>query len=47
MNITRATLFPGIDGFAQSLAMNVEIATAKGTLSQEMKRLDAYAEFGF
>lgn len=47
MNISRASLFPGIDGFAQSLAVNVEIATSKGKLSQEIKRLDRYAEYGF
>jgi len=47
MNINRASLFPGIDGFAQSLGLNVEIATLKGKLSQEIKRLDAYAEYGF
>ena len=47
MNINRASLFPGIDGFAQSLGLNVEIATMKGKLSQEIKRLDAYAEYGF
>jgi hypothetical protein len=32
MNINRASLFPGIDGFAQSLAINVQIATNKGKL---------------
>jgi hypothetical protein len=47
MNINRASLFPGIDGFAQSLGLNVEIATMKGKLSQEIKRLDSYAEYGF
>ena len=47
MNINRASLFPGIDGFAQSLAVNVQIATHKGKLSQEIRRLDAYAEYGF
>jgi hypothetical protein len=47
MNINRASLFPGIDGFAQSLAINVQIATHKGKLSQEIQRLDAYAEYGF
>jgi hypothetical protein len=47
MNINRASLFAGIDGFAQSLGLNVEIATLKGKLSQEIKRLDAYAENGF
>jgi hypothetical protein len=47
MNINRATLFPGIDGFAQSLAVNVQIATHKGKLSQEIQRLDAYDEYGF
>jgi hypothetical protein len=47
MNINRASLFPGIDGFAQSLAVNVQIATHKGKLSQEIQRLDAYAEYGF
>lgn len=47
MNITRASLFPGIDGFAQSLGLNVEIATMTGKLSTEIKRLDAYAEYGF
>jgi hypothetical protein len=47
MNITRASLFPGIDGFAQSLAVNVQIATHKGKLSQEIQRLDAYSEYGF
>jgi len=47
MNINRGSLFPGIDGFARSLGLNVEIATLKGKLSQEIKRLDAYAEYGF
>jgi hypothetical protein len=47
MNINRASLFPGIDGFAQSLAVNVQIATHKGKLSQEIQRLDAYDEYGF
>jgi hypothetical protein len=47
MNINRASLFPGIDGFAQSLAVNVQIAIHKGKLSQEIKRLDAYTEYGF
>jgi hypothetical protein len=47
MNINRASLFPGLDGFAQSLAVNVQIATHKGKLSQEIQRLDAYAEYGF
>jgi hypothetical protein len=47
MNINRASLFPGIDGFARSLGLNVEIATLKGKLSLEIKRLDAYAEYGF
>ena len=47
MNINRASLFPGIDGFAQSLAVNVQIATHTGKLSQEVQRLDAYAEYGF
>ncbi|MBV9302688.1 MAG: hypothetical protein JOZ48_11505 [Acidobacteriaceae bacterium] len=47
MNINRASLFPEIDGFAQSLAVNVQIATHKGKLSQEVQRLDAYAEYGF
>jgi hypothetical protein len=47
MNISRASLFPGLDGFAQSLAINVQIATSRGKLSQEIKRLDAYTEYGF
>ncbi|HLN02329.1 MAG TPA: hypothetical protein VK335_23780 [Bryobacteraceae bacterium] len=47
MNISRASLFPGLDGFAQSLAVNVQIATSKGKLSQEIKRLDTYTEYGF
>jgi hypothetical protein len=47
MNINRASLFPGIDGFAQSLGLNIELATMKGKLSQERKRLDAYSEYGF
>ena len=47
MNINRASLFPGIDGFAQSLAVNVQIAMHEGKLSQEIQRLDAYAEYGF
>lgn len=47
MNINRASLFPGIDGFARSLGLNVEIATLKGKLSLERMRLDAYAEYGF
>ena len=47
MNINRASLFPGIDGFAQSLGLNIELATMVGRLSQERKRLDAYSEYGF
>ena len=47
MNISRASLFPGIDGFAQSLAVNVQIATSKGKLSQEINRLDAYTEWNW
>jgi hypothetical protein len=47
MNINRASLFPGIDGFAQSLALNVQLATLQGKLSQEIRRLNAYAEYGF
>jgi hypothetical protein len=47
MNINRATLFPGLDGFAQSLAVNVQIATRRGKLVQEIQRLVAYAEYDF
>jgi hypothetical protein len=47
MNINRASLFPGIDGFAQSLGLNIEIATSMGKIKQEIKRLDAYSEYGF
>lgn len=47
MNITRASLFPDIDGFAQSLTVNVQIATATGRLSQEIQKLNVYTEYGF
>ena len=47
MNINRASLFPGIDGFAQSLITNVQIATSRGTLSTEVTRLNIYSEYGF
>jgi hypothetical protein len=47
MNITRATLFPGVDGFAQSLGINVQIATQVGRLSQEIQKLSVYTEYGF
>jgi hypothetical protein len=48
MNINRASLFPGIDGFAQSLISNVQIATSEElTLSSELSRLNIYSEYGF
>jgi hypothetical protein len=47
MNINRATLFPGIDGFAQSLGLNVQVATQVGRLSQEVQKLSVYTEYGF
>jgi hypothetical protein len=47
MNINRASLFPGIDGFAQSLITNVQIATSRGTLSSEMTVMNNYREYGF
>jgi hypothetical protein len=47
MNINRASLFPGIDGFAQSLINNVQIATHWGSQLSEIKRLDIYLEYGF
>jgi FRG domain len=47
MNINRATLFPGIDGFAQSLGTNVQIATLTGRLSTEIQKLGVYTEYGF
>jgi len=47
MNINRASLFPGIDGFAQSLITNLQIATRWGKLSSEIKRLNIYSEYGF
>jgi hypothetical protein len=47
MNLGRATLFPGLDGFARSLGVNVEIATSRGTLSQEMANISTYEEWGF
>jgi hypothetical protein len=47
MNINRATLFPGIDGFAQSLAANVQIATDTGRLSRELQKLSIYTDWGF
>jgi hypothetical protein len=47
MNIGRATLFPGLDGFAQSLGVNVEVATSRGTLSQELANVVSYEEWGF
>lgn len=47
MNINRASLFPGIDGFAQSLITNVQIATSRGTLSTEVTVMNNYKEFGF
>ena len=47
MNINRASLFPGIDGFAQSLGTNVQIATLTGRLSSEIQKLGVYTEYGF
>jgi hypothetical protein len=47
MNINRASLFPGIDGFAQSLITNLQIATRWGKISSEIKRLNIYSEYGF
>jgi hypothetical protein len=47
MNIGRATLFPGLDGFAQSLGVNVEVATSRGTISQELANIVRYEEWGF
>jgi hypothetical protein len=47
MNIGRATLFPGLDGFAQSLGVNVEVATSRGTISQELANVVSYEEWGF
>jgi hypothetical protein len=47
MNINRASLFPGIDGFAQSLITNLQIATCWGKISREIKRLNIYSEYGF
>jgi hypothetical protein len=47
MNINQATLFPGIDGFAQSLGSNVEIATRTGKLSTEIRKLNIYTEYGW
>jgi hypothetical protein len=47
MNINRATLFPGLDGFAQSLSANVQIATDEGTLRRELQQLSIYTEWGF
>lgn len=47
MNINRASLFPGIDGFAQSLGANVQISTHAGRLSQELQKLSVYTEYGF
>jgi hypothetical protein len=47
MNINRASLFPGIDGFAQSLITNVQIATSRGTLLTEMTVMNNYREYGF
>jgi hypothetical protein len=47
MNINQGTLFPGIDGFAQSLGSNVEIATKTGKLSTEIRKLNIYTEYGW
>lgn len=47
MNIGRATLFPGLDGFAQSLGVNVEVATTRGTISQELANIARFEEWGF
>jgi hypothetical protein len=47
MNIGRATLFPGLDGFAKSLGVNVETATARGTISHEMDNIARFEEWGF
>jgi hypothetical protein len=47
MNINRASLFPGIDGFAQSLITNVQIATSRGTLLTEMTVMNNYKEYRF
>jgi hypothetical protein len=45
MNINRASLFPGIEGFAESLIANVQIATRWGKLSSEQQRLNILSEF--
>lgn len=47
MNINRASLFPGIDGFAQSLITNLQIATHAGRIAHELTRLNIYSEYGF
>lgn len=47
MNINRASLFPGIDGFEQSLITNVPIAIHRGTLLTEMTVINNYKEYGF
>ena len=47
MNISRASLFPGIDGFAQSLLTNLHIVMAAGRLSQELSKLGVFIEYGF
>ena len=46
MNINQGTLFPGLDGFAQSLGLNVQIATATGRLSAEQQKLSIWTEYG-
>jgi FRG domain-containing protein len=47
MNINRASLFPGIDGFAQSLGTNIQIAIRTGRLSTEIQKLGVYTEYSF
>jgi hypothetical protein len=47
MNLSRAALFPGLDGFAQSLGVNVELATRSGSLSSETANIARYEEWGF
>jgi len=47
MNIGRATLFPGPNGFAESLGVTLKVATSLGTISQELANIVRYEQYGF
>jgi hypothetical protein len=44
MNIHRASLFPGLDGFAKSLAVNLEIAVANQVEQQKEQTIKMIRE---